>query len=94
MEAGLRLGVGKAEQESFFISADNVTRKRLETEVQADEDYERTIKREVCCLDSHLTSARQGAKPSAGFRWWCSFACLLGSVESLFQLCWGSCMPD
>lgn len=54
MEAGLRLGVGKAEQESFFISADNVTRKRLETEVQADEDYERTIKREVCCLNSHL----------------------------------------
>lgn len=47
MEAGLRLGLGKAEQESFYISAENVTRKRLETEVQADEDYERTLKREV-----------------------------------------------
>jgi hypothetical protein len=47
MEAGLRLGLGKAEQDTFYISAENVTRKRLETEVQADEDYERTLKREV-----------------------------------------------
>ncbi len=47
VDAGLRLGVGKAEQESFFVSAENVVRKRLETEVQADEDYERTLKREV-----------------------------------------------
>ena len=47
MEAGLRLGLGKAEQEQFYTSADNVTRKRLEVEVQADEDYERTLKREV-----------------------------------------------
>ena len=47
MEAGLRLGLGKAEQDTFYVSAENVTRKRLETEVQADEDYERTLKREV-----------------------------------------------
>lgn len=47
MEAGLRLGLGKAEQETFYMAAENVTRKRLETEVQADEDYERTLKREV-----------------------------------------------
>ena len=47
MEAGLRLGLGKAEQDTFYVTAENVTRKRLETEVQADEDYERTLKREV-----------------------------------------------
>lgn len=50
VEAGLRLGVGKAEQESFFICADNVTRKRLEAEVQAEEDYERTLARQVLPL--------------------------------------------
>ena len=54
-EAGLRLGVGKAEQESFFICADNVTRKRLEAEVQAEEDYERTLRREVHAAASPCT---------------------------------------
>lgn len=45
MEAGLRLGVGKAEQESFYISADNVTRKKLEAEIQLEEDSARTARR-------------------------------------------------
>ena len=53
MEAGLRLGLGKAEQDTFYVSAENVTRKRLETEVQADEDYERTLKREVKLRSHH-----------------------------------------
>ena len=47
MEAGLRLGVGKAEQESFYMAADNVVRKKLEVELQADENQERRDKREV-----------------------------------------------
>jgi hypothetical protein len=49
MEAGLRLGVGKAEQESFYISADNVTRKKLEAEIQLEEDSARTARRLVRC---------------------------------------------
>ena len=50
VEAGLRLGVGKAEQESFYTAADNVVRKKLEVELQADEDQQRRGRREVCCL--------------------------------------------
>ena len=46
-EAGLRLGLGKQEQEDFYMAAENVTRKRLETEVQADENTDRTQRREV-----------------------------------------------
>ena len=46
-EAGLRLGLGKQEQEDFYMAAENVTRKRLETEVQAEEDTDRTQRREV-----------------------------------------------
>lgn len=63
MDAGLRLGVGKAEQESFFICADNVTRKRLEAEVQAEEDYERTLRREVQAAASPLSPTRQPPLP-------------------------------
>jgi len=46
-EAGLRLGLGKQEQEDFYMAAENVTRKRLETEVQAEENTDRTQRREV-----------------------------------------------
>ena len=47
VEAGMRLGVGKQEQENFYMAAENVTRKRMETEVQGDEDQDRTQRREV-----------------------------------------------
>jgi hypothetical protein len=47
VDPGLRVGVGKAEQESFYLAAENVVRKRLEVEVQADEDDERKNRREV-----------------------------------------------
>ncbi|KAL3151579.1 hypothetical protein ABBQ38_012575 [Trebouxia sp. C0009 RCD-2024] len=47
VEAGLRLGVGKAEQESFYTAADNVVRKKLEVELQADENQERRDRREM-----------------------------------------------
>lgn len=50
VEAGLRLGLGKAEEDSYFTAAENIVRKRLEVEVQAEEDEERTRRREVPVL--------------------------------------------
>ncbi|BDA46673.1 probable G patch domain-containing protein 8 [Coccomyxa sp. Obi] len=47
VEAGLRLGLGKAEEDSYFTAAENIVRKRLEVEVQAEEDEERTRRREM-----------------------------------------------
>ncbi|DBA71730.1 TPA: hypothetical protein ACH3X2_011004 [Trebouxia sp. C0005] len=47
VEAGLRLGVGKAEQDTFYMAADNVVRKKLEVELQADEDQSRRDRREM-----------------------------------------------
>ena len=49
-EAGVRLGLGKQEQDSFYTAADNIQRKRLETEIQAQEDDARAAMREVCIL--------------------------------------------
>ena len=46
-EAGVRLGLGKQEEDDFYTAADNIQRKRLETEVQATEDDERAARREV-----------------------------------------------
>lgn len=50
MEPGLRLGLGKAEEDSYYTAAENIVRKRLEVEVQAEEDEERTRRREVRLL--------------------------------------------
>ena len=47
VEVGLRLGLGKAEEDRQYTAAENVVRKRLEVEIQADEDAERTQRREV-----------------------------------------------
>ena len=47
VEVGLRLGLGKAEEERQYTAAENVVRKRLEVEIQADEDAARTQRREV-----------------------------------------------
>lgn len=55
VEAGLRLGLGKAEQESFYMAAENVVRKKLEVEVQAEENEERALRREVTCLQQKHT---------------------------------------
>ena len=46
-EAGVRLGLGKQEEDDFYTASDNVQRRRLEVEVQADEDQDRTLAREV-----------------------------------------------
>ena len=47
MEAGIQLGLGKQAQDDFYTAAENVGRKRLETEIQATEDEARKEKREV-----------------------------------------------
>jgi hypothetical protein len=47
VEPGLRLGVGKAEEDAHYTAAENIVRKRLEVEVQAEEDEARTRRREV-----------------------------------------------
>ena len=51
VEAGARLGLGKQEEDDFYTTSDNIQRKRLEVEVQADEAFERTLAREVSPLD-------------------------------------------
>lgn len=43
----MRLGLGKAEEDRQYTAAENVVRKRLEVEIQADEDAARTQRREV-----------------------------------------------
>ena len=54
VEMGLRLGLGKAEEDRRYTAAENIVRKRLEVEVQADEDAGRTLRREVCItLEPH-----------------------------------------
>ena len=57
VEAGLRLGVGKAEEDSYYTAAENIVRKRLEVEVQAEEDEDRTRRREVRQMRKLCTSA-------------------------------------
>ena len=46
-EAGVRLGLGKQEEDHFYTASDNIQRKKLEVEIQAEEDNDRTAKREV-----------------------------------------------
>jgi hypothetical protein len=48
VEAGVRLGVGKQQEDDKFTAAEGIARKKLEVELQADEDPERTKRREVC----------------------------------------------
>ena len=47
VEAGVRIGLGKQQQDDFYTAAENVTRKQLEVEIQAAEDEQRTKRREV-----------------------------------------------
>lgn len=47
VEDGVRLGLGKQEQDDFYTASENVQRKRLETEIQAMEDEARRERREV-----------------------------------------------
>ena len=41
LDAGMRLGVGKMQQDAVFTAAENISRKQLEAEIQMDEDEER-----------------------------------------------------
>lgn len=47
VEAGVRLGLGKQREDDKYTDADSITRKKLEVEIQADEDPERMKRREV-----------------------------------------------
>jgi hypothetical protein len=47
VDEGTRLGLGKQEQDNVYTNPENVQRKRLETEIQADENEERKERREV-----------------------------------------------
>lgn len=47
VDAGVRLGLGKQAQDDHYTAAENITRKKLEVEVQADETSERKERREV-----------------------------------------------
>ena len=47
VEAGVRIGLGKQQQDDYYTSAENIQRKQLEVEIQATEDENRTKRREV-----------------------------------------------
>eukprot|EP00878_Enallax_costatus_P016026 GHUV01016802.1.p1 GENE.GHUV01016802.1~~GHUV01016802.1.p1 ORF type:complete len:165 (+),score=54.15 GHUV01016802.1:528-1022(+) len=47
VEAGVRLGLGKQQEDDKYTDAESITRKKLEVEIQADEDPERMKRREV-----------------------------------------------
>ena len=43
----MRLGLGKQAEDAKYTAAENVERRRLEVEIQADEDPDRKKRREV-----------------------------------------------
>lgn len=47
VEAGVRLGLGKQAQDDHYTAAENITRKKLEVEIQAEETADRKERREV-----------------------------------------------
>lgn len=55
VEAGLRIGLGKQQQDDFYTAADNVSRRQLEVELQACEPEERTRRREAVGLCSAVS---------------------------------------
>lgn len=47
VDTSVRLGLGKQEEDDEFTNPENITRKKLESEVQANETEERKQRREV-----------------------------------------------
>ena len=47
VEAGLRIGLGKQQQDDHYTNAENVQRKQMESELQVNEAEDRTKRREV-----------------------------------------------
>lgn len=47
VEAGVRLGLGKQAQDDHYTAAENISRRKLEVEIQAEEAPERRKRREV-----------------------------------------------
>lgn len=67
VEAGVRLGLGKQAQDDHYTAAENISRRKLEVEIQAEEAPERRERREVGTsttstqpqLQQHSTEAAQ-----------------------------------
>ena len=57
VDEGTRLGLGKQEEDNVYTNSENVVRKRLETEIQADEDEERKERREVMFTKDRILTA-------------------------------------
>jgi hypothetical protein len=76
VDAGVRLGLGKQEEDDKYTSADGITRKKLESEIQADEDPERTKRREVGAAERRLRLAQLQANLSS-----CGMSVLAGSCQ-------------
>lgn len=65
VDAGVRLGLGKQAEDDHYTAAENIVRKKLEVEIQADETSERKERREVgntggtwyCCVVLSLSLA-------------------------------------
>mmetsp|Transcript_5581 Transcript_5581/g.15031 ORF Transcript_5581/g.15031 Transcript_5581/m.15031 type:complete len:360 (+) Transcript_5581:52-1131(+) len=47
IDAGIRLGVGKQEEDNYFTNAELIERRKMECEIQANEDEDRRRKREA-----------------------------------------------
>ena len=47
VEPGVRMGLGKQQQDDFYTDGDNLQRRQLEAELQAEEGSDRRAKREV-----------------------------------------------
>ena len=47
VDAGVRLGLGKQAQDDHYTNPELITRRLLESEIQANEDEERRVRREV-----------------------------------------------
>lgn len=50
VDEGVRLGLGKQEQDDQYTNAENIQRRMLETEIQANEAEDRKERREVSVL--------------------------------------------
>jgi hypothetical protein len=59
VEAGVRLGLGKQAQDDHYTAAENISRRKLEVEIQAEEAPERRERREVGTCTALTTPHQQ-----------------------------------
>lgn len=68
VEAGVRLGLGKQAQDDHYTAAENITRRKLEVEIQAEETADRKERREVGVKARPAAWSQQPAALSAARR--------------------------